>query len=214
MSSLKKYPLFVAALSVGGLIALGEGGWIFERWRASRDAAVTLEKKKNELHAMGALAPAPSRAVATAIEADLARAQRALETMQGELKGRGPAAERLRTAKVPAARTDAYFDLATFVEKMRELAKTQDVTLKPEAARLGFARYAKKFRWPTIPMDELEQRLPPKNPLLPYLEKLARAVPPRWDNKLKKYVPNDEWLLWDLDGLKKSAKKQDRQRDA
>jgi hypothetical protein len=71
----------------------------------------------------------------------------------------------------------------------------------------GFAPYLKKFGWKPIPMDEQEKLHPPKNPLLPYLEKLVRAVPPRWDNKLKKYVPNDEWLLWDLDGLKKTERR-------
>ena len=71
----------------------------------------------------------------------------------------------------------------------------------------GFAPYLKKFGWKPIPMDAQEKLHPPKNPLLPYLEKLIREVPKRWDNKLKKYVPNDEWLLWDLDGLKKKSPK-------
>jgi hypothetical protein len=71
----------------------------------------------------------------------------------------------------------------------------------------GFAPYIKKFGWKPIPMDEQEKLHPPKNPLLPYLEKLIRTVPKRWDNKLKQYVPNDEWLLWDLDGLKKKSPK-------
>jgi hypothetical protein len=61
--------------------------------------------------------------------------------MQGELKGRGPAAERIRSAKVPAARTDAYFDLATFVEKTRELARKREVDVRSEAARFGFAAF-------------------------------------------------------------------------
>lgn len=142
MSAFKKYPLFASALTVCSVLALGGGWLIYERWTASREAAVTLENKKKELHAMGGLEPAPTRAVASAIEADLAKATHALEAMQAELKGRGPAAERLRTAKPPAARTDAYFDLATYVEKMRELAKTQDVDVKPEAARFGFSLYA------------------------------------------------------------------------
>ena len=49
-------------------------------------------------------------------------------------------------------------------------------------------------------MDAAEERHPPKCGLLPYLESLVREVPKRWDNKLKKYVVNDDWLLWDLDG--------------
>lgn len=64
----------------------------------------------------------------------------------------------------------------------------------------GFAQYAERFGWPRIPMDEHEERHPPKNPLLPSLEKLAREIPRRWDDKLKQYVRNDDWLLWELGG--------------
>lgn len=142
MSAFRKYPLFSAALAVCGLVALGECWCIFERWSASREAAVALRKKTQELQAMGGLTPAPTRETAKAIEGDLARALRALGSMQGELKGRGPSAERMRTAKVPSARTDAYFDLATFVEKTREMARAHDVELRPEAARFGFSLYA------------------------------------------------------------------------
>jgi hypothetical protein len=91
---------------------------------------------------MTALTPAPTREVAHAIEADLARAQAALAAMQTELKGRGAAAEHMLKARVPTARTDAFFDLATFVEKTRELAKKHDVDIRPEAARCGFAAHA------------------------------------------------------------------------
>ena len=74
----------------------------------------------------------------------------------------------------------------------------------------GFKPYLKKFNWKKIPMDALEEAHPPKNPLLPYIEKLAREVPKRWDNKLKAYVPNDEWLLWDLEGLAKPRESEDQ----
>ena len=48
-----------------------------------------------------------------------------------ELKGRGPAAEQLRNAKVPAEPTDVFFDIANFVEKNREKERRQkaEVTL-------------------------------------------------------------------------------------
>jgi hypothetical protein len=72
----------------------------------------------------------------------------------------------------------------------------------------GFAPYIKKFGWQPIPTDEQEAAHPPKNPLLPFLETLATQVPQRWDNKLKRHVPNDEWLLWDLEGLPKNGGKQ------
>ncbi|MCX6942980.1 MAG: Amuc_1100 family pilus-like protein [Verrucomicrobia bacterium] len=141
MNWYRKNPLFAAALTLCALLVLGEGWFIYDRFAASRAAAKKLVQRESELMAMKDLAPVPTRPVATAIEADLARAQRAVAAMQAELKGRGPAAERLATAKLPAARTEAYFDLATFVEKTRELAKKNDVEIRPEAARFGFALY-------------------------------------------------------------------------
>lgn len=63
----------------------------------------------------------------------------------------------------------------------------------------GFAQYADRFKWENIPIDGREVKHPPKHPLLPFLEKLTSDVPKRWDNKLKKYVTNDDWLLWEFD---------------
>jgi hypothetical protein len=63
----------------------------------------------------------------------------------------------------------------------------------------GFKDYVERFNWKPIPMDEREAKHPPQHPLLPFLEKLSQQVPKRWDNKLKKYVTNDDWLLWELD---------------
>jgi hypothetical protein len=63
----------------------------------------------------------------------------------------------------------------------------------------GFSHYAERFGWKSIAMDEREAQHPPAHALLPFLEKLAQNVPDRWDNKLKKYVTNDDWLLWELD---------------
>jgi hypothetical protein len=142
MSWYRKNPLFATGLTVCVVLALAEGALIYERWSASRQAAVRLEQRKAELQAMAELTPPPTREVATAIEADLTKAQKALASMQAELKGRGPAAERIHNAKLPAARTDAYFDLATFVEKMRELAKKNDVEVREQASRFGFAAFA------------------------------------------------------------------------
>ncbi|MDQ6655856.1 MAG: hypothetical protein M3Y80_08590 [Verrucomicrobiota bacterium] len=63
----------------------------------------------------------------------------------------------------------------------------------------GFAPYMENFGWKRTAADDREEAHPPQNPLLPFLEGLAREIPPRWDNKLKRYVTNDDWLLWELD---------------
>jgi hypothetical protein len=142
MSFFRKNPLFAIALAFCALVALGELALIYERFTASRAAVKRLQQRRNDLEGMSQLTPPPTREIAAAIEADLAKAQAALDSMQKELKGRGPAAERIRSAKVPVARTDAFFDLATFVEKTRELAKKHEVDVRPEAARFGFAAFA------------------------------------------------------------------------
>ena len=142
MTWFRKYPLFASGLVLCALVALGEIGLLYERYAASREAAARLQQRRAELAAMEQLAPPPTRAVAAAVEADLAKARSSLAAMQAELKGRGPAADRLRAAKVPAARTDSFFDLATYMERMRELAEKNGVEVRPEASRFGFLQYA------------------------------------------------------------------------
>jgi hypothetical protein len=63
----------------------------------------------------------------------------------------------------------------------------------------GFARYRKRFGWHTaIALDHHEQQFPPKRPLLPFVEKLNKNLPKKWDAKLNRFVPDDDWLLWDF----------------
>ena len=63
----------------------------------------------------------------------------------------------------------------------------------------GFAPYRKRFGWDEdIPIDEHERRFPPQRPLLAYVEKLNDRLPKKWDAKLKKFVADDDWLLWDF----------------
>lgn len=143
MSWYRKNPLFAAVITLCALLVLAEGGLIYERYAAWHAAQKKLREQTSELQGMAGLTPPPTPEVAAAIEADLAKAQASLASMQNELKGRGPTAERLRNAKIPAARTDAYFDLATFVEKMRALAQKNGVEVRPDAAQFGFSVYAK-----------------------------------------------------------------------
>lgn len=148
MSFYRKNPLFAIAMSLCAVVVLGELALIYERYAASRNAAKRLAQRQTDLESMTVLMPPPTRDVATAIEADLAKAQQSLASMQGELKGRGPAGERIRGTKAPAARTDAYFDLATFVEKSRAAAARNEMEIRPEAARFGFGAFANEGPMP------------------------------------------------------------------
>jgi len=67
----------------------------------------------------------------------------------------------------------------------------------------GFSPYRKRFGWKTeIPIDRHEKRFPPKRPLLPFIEKLNHQLPRKWDRKLNRFVPDDDWLLWDFQAQK------------
>jgi hypothetical protein len=67
----------------------------------------------------------------------------------------------------------------------------------------GFAAYRKRFGWrQDIPIDRHEERFPPQRPLLPFVEKLNERLPRKWDSKLDRFVPDDDWLLWDFHSQK------------
>lgn len=67
----------------------------------------------------------------------------------------------------------------------------------------GFAAYRKQLGWKQdIPIDRHEQDFPPQRPLLPFVEKLNRQLPKKWDDKLNRFVANDDWLLWDFHSKK------------
>ena len=62
----------------------------------------------------------------------------------------------------------------------------------------GFAKYRRRFGWKTTRLDRREDQQKIRCPLLPFIEELNRRLPKKWDNRRKRYVLNDDWLLWDL----------------
>jgi hypothetical protein len=58
--------------------------------------------------------------------------------------------------------------------------------------------YRKRYGWNGTAIDENERKRPPSRPLLPFLEALNKELPKKWDNKLKRFVRNDDWILWDI----------------
>src|SRR5882672_9585305 len=59
----------------------------------------------------------------------------------------------------------------------------------------GFKKYRRRFGWKKrMPIDDYEDKNPPKNPLLPFLERIQGGrLPRKWDNRLKKFGRNDDW---------------------
>jgi hypothetical protein len=69
----------------------------------------------------------------------------------------------------------------------------------------GFADYAAEFKWRGIALDDAEAAAKPLRPLLPFLERLDKELPKKWDNRSKAYIRNDDWLLWELRKKKDGA---------
>ncbi len=62
----------------------------------------------------------------------------------------------------------------------------------------GFRYYQERFGWRQSPLDSLEASRKLENPLLPFLERLSRQIPRKWDDRSKRFLRDDDWLLWDL----------------
>lgn len=140
MQAFKRHPVFAAILLMLGVAVLAGIGLLANRHRAAQAALATLAQKQQERDALNRLNPSPTEDNARAIEADVAQAGQVLAVLRAALQGQGESAQQLRAAP-PASRMDAYFELATFVEKTRALAARAQVALQPDE-RFGFATYA------------------------------------------------------------------------
>lgn len=61
----------------------------------------------------------------------------------------------------------------------------------------GFSKYRQRFGWKLNALDRREEEVPPKRPLLPYLEKLNHEIPKRFDLEQGRYVENSDWMIFD-----------------
>lgn len=173
MSSFKSHPIFYSSLVALGLVIAAEGWLVFNRHAAAQKARAVLERRERELKAFAGVSPAPTAAMAAQVEVDHERTERALAAMQSELKGRGPAAETIGAAPVPAERADAFFDIANFVEAMRARAAKLEVAVKPNEA-FGFASHANSGPEPDLIPYVFKQRL-----ITAYLVETALEARPR-----------------------------------
>jgi hypothetical protein len=141
MASFKTNPVFCSVLVVLGLLAAGEGYGIYNRSVAAKKSAAQLMQKRNELSNLQSSKPAPNAANKAAIEESLRHTEAALASMHEGLKGRGPTAQGLRAETVPSQPTDVFFNITTFVERMRDKTKAAEIKIKADE-RFGFSSYA------------------------------------------------------------------------
>lgn len=156
MASFKSYPVFFTTLGVLGLAALGAGWAIVDRHAAAEKSMAQLAQKHRDLDSVNASKPAPTSANKEAVEADLQRTEVALGKMRNELKG-GAVAEEFAKAPVPTTPTNAFFNLETFVQSMRQKLKAAGVSVKPDE-RFGFATYQSEGPQPELIGRVFQQR--------------------------------------------------------
>lgn len=138
MNRLRRHPLFFAVLILSGVFALGEAWCLVAQIRAAGRAQRRLGLKRREASALAGVEPAPSEQNAKTIASDLGAARQALAAMRGALTARSGARD---ADPAPARPADAYFDIAEYVERMRDQAGQSAVTVRPDE-RFGFADYA------------------------------------------------------------------------
>ena len=161
--------------AVAGLL-LGEIGLLVNRVAASRAGEKRLVQQRRILADLASSAPAPSADSARAIGEDLARAQQRVASLAAVLTGNGAAANRLRSARTPATRTEAFFDLAGFVERGRQRMTEAGEICAPVAANFGFSHHAQEGPEPGLIGPVFRQRVMAEHLLDALLEARPRSL--------------------------------------
>ena len=135
---------------------LGAELWLLQRERKQAGRAqAALQQKIAERDWLAKQSPALNAENEQAIAAELVQAGQALADLRADLKGRE--ADWLNAAP-PAKPLDAFFDIASFVEKSRAATGQAKVGLAPDE-HFGFAAYANEGPAPELVPAVFRQRL-------------------------------------------------------
>ncbi len=154
MSRFKTSLTLVLALAF--VAALGAEAWWLQKERKHAARAVAaLRQKIAERDWLAKRSPALNEENEQAIAAELVQAGRALADLRDGLKGREAG---WLGAPPPARPLDAFFDIASFVEKTRAAAGQAKVGFSPDE-HFGFAAYANEGPAPEFLPAVFRQRL-------------------------------------------------------
>lgn len=141
MASFKSHPFFFTSLLLAGALTAGEAWLLYSQRASAKKISTEIAQKKQTLDSFSFQKPFPSRENLSAVEADRKQAEKTRDEIRADLRATGEVAEKLAAAVVPASPTDAYFDIANFVERMRAQARTANVAFTSDN-RFGFSTYA------------------------------------------------------------------------
>ena len=140
MASFKSHPIFYTSLILAGALTVGQAWLLFSQRSATQKAAAEIEQKKQTLSNFSFQNPFPSRENLALVETERAAAETTLKEIRSLLQATGEIAESIATAVPPGSSTDAYFDIANYVERLRAQARAAKVLFAADN-RFGFASY-------------------------------------------------------------------------
>ena len=129
---------FILILIAAVIIIVESTGIYLSRESMVREKA-KVARLQREISRMNMISPAPTEAVSREIAAVRGQSGAHVDRLRGLLSG-GALADAMRIAEIPAERTDAYFDLAAYVEGMETTAEKYGVEIAPDE-RFGFSEY-------------------------------------------------------------------------
>jgi hypothetical protein len=121
------------------LLALTAMWWSWDRVQAATRADRQLRQRQAQWKALRSAEPAPTAAVADALEQRVRQSEKAVAALKAQLGLSHTDA--VRAAPVPPQRADAFFAIAQFVEAQRAAARRVGVIV-PENATFSFGSYA------------------------------------------------------------------------
>jgi hypothetical protein len=149
-----KHVFLTATVLLAGVAILALESWqLQQRRRDSKQALAALKKIKQERAVLATQSPAPTGENTRAIEQDLTDAKQVLAELTGVIF---PAPSSPVGARMSP--TEAYFEIATFIEGMRAWAAAAKVTVKPDEY-FSFASHAREGPAAELVPVVLHQRL-------------------------------------------------------
>ena len=140
MNRFRKHPVFLTVVIVLLLVVAAELVLFIAGRQSLAGLSSDFDLRQRQYRNLLENRVGPTVENARLVAADLEQNSKVLVQMLDTLNASG-SADLLLFQGVPPSRTDAYFNLATFVERTRQLAATAGVEIGPEE-RFGFEAYA------------------------------------------------------------------------
>ncbi|MGH8020140.1 MAG: hypothetical protein ACREIA_18045 [Opitutaceae bacterium] len=140
MKLLRSHPFFSAVMVLALIVVAAEIGLMYSGRKQEKELENQLQSRLDEIERLQRQKPAPNQDNLQAARDDFVQNAVVLSTMLRSLNVGGPDELEYFQGE-PAKSTDAYFDIAQFVDRMQQAATEAGVSLDADE-RFGFSAYA------------------------------------------------------------------------